>query len=261
MARDGATGDDVKEPIFRLDKTEKPVEEFPKLPLDVFLHDVEKPRINGVKREGAIGGMEPIDTLLVPKEWRKEVNESNFGEVAKSLSFFPPDGSGVALSLYDRGYPIASSDAQHFQSLLEKAPHKLNPAEVAKLNTQLLGNVGDLSAFQINAAETKIVNGKNVLAVEGEWKEGGKKFHGLYLPKDGSAREIQEVYFEGREPHFSKHLLSAQNAMSSIKWTGSQTDKSVVERPQKVEPQKVEPKNVEPKKSAPPTTGDNGPRI
>lgn len=243
--------DDVKEPIFRLDKTEKPLEQFPDLPLDVFAHDFELPRNNGVKREGGIAGMEPIETLLVPNEWKKEVNESNFGEVAKSLSFFPPDGHGAALALYDRGYPIANSEAQQFQSLLGRPPHKLNPAEVATLNTQVLGNVGDRSAFHINIAETKIVNGKTVLAVEGEWKEGGKKFHGMYLPKEGSAREIQEVYFEGQEPHFSKHLPNAMDAMSSIEWKRPQPDKDVVDGAKR-----VVPKNINP-----PDAGDSGPRI
>jgi len=216
--------DDLREPIFRLDKNERQAQPHSELPLDVFAPDFDLPRSSGHKRESSIPGMEPIDTLLVPREWRKEARDSNFGEVAKSLSFLPPDGQGAELALYDRGYPIASSEAQQFQTILDKAPHKLEPAEIATLNAQVLGNVGDSSAFQINAAETIRVNGKTVLSVDGEWREGGKKFHGLYVPKDASSREIQEVYFEGQEPHFSKHLPDARQAMASIEWS-KETDK------------------------------------
>jgi hypothetical protein len=217
---------DLREPIFRLDRNEQPADSFQSLPLDVFAHDLELPRSNGQKREGAIDGMEPIDALLVPNEWKKEVNEPKFGEVAKRLSFFPPDGHGTELSLYDRGYPIANSEAQQFQAILNKAPHKLDPAEIAMLDSQVLGNIGDRSAFQINFAETLTVKGKTVLAVDGEWKEGGKKFHGLFVPKDTGAREIQEVYFEGQEPHFSKHLPDARQAMASIEWRGVRKEAS-----------------------------------
>jgi hypothetical protein len=214
--------ENMQEPIFHLNNKSEAPPRF-ELPLDVFArpeaHRV--PGANGGKVEGAIDGMEPIDALTIPRAWQKEVNEPSFGEVAKSLSFFPPDGEGTALALYDRGFPIASSEAQRFQSILDKEPHVLSPAEISTLNAQVLGTVGDRSAFQINKAETKVVNGKTVLAVDGEWKEGGKKFHGLFVPKDESAREIQEVYFEGQEPHYSKFLPDARQSMQSIKWNRS----------------------------------------
>lgn len=166
-----------------------------------------------------IEGMEPINKITVPDQWSKEVTEARFGEVAKSVSFSPPDGEGTELALYDRGFPIAQTEGDNFRAVLEKEPHVLDQKEISTLNEQVLGSsVGDRSAFDLKHAETKLINGKKVLTVEGDWKDGGKKFFGCYIPKDDSFREIQEVYFEGAEPSFSKFRPEAEKAVSSITW-------------------------------------------
>lgn len=166
-----------------------------------------------------INDMEPISKIAVPADWNKDVSESGFGDVSKSVSFSPPDAVGSELSIYDRGYPIAKSEAEKFKAVLDKEPHVLDDNEIDGLSEQVLGtSVGDRSAFDLKHAETKVINGKKVLTVEGDWKEGGKKFYGMFVPKDENFRDIQEVFYEGTEPNFSKFRPEADKAISSIHW-------------------------------------------
>ncbi|GEM_PF-1400819 len=192
------------------------------LPKDLFQYPEE---FNDLRMPGkspsnpdSINEMEPITKISVPKEWNKAVNEAGFGEMAKSVSFTPPEGDGAELALYDRGFPIAKSEGDKFRAVLEKEPHVLDAKEIDSLTEQVLGTIGDKSAFDIKNAETKIVNGKKVLAVEGDWKDGGKKFYGCYIPKDENFRQIQEVYFEGTEPNFTQLKPQALKSISSIQW-------------------------------------------
>lgn len=199
--------------LKRMPDFQKDIFMFPQLNAD----DSRRAGMSPLQNE-KIDDMEPISKMQVPSEWNKEVSDSNFGDASKTVSFSPPDAD-TELSVYDRGYPIAKSEGEKFRAVLEKDPHVLDPHEISTLNEQVLGTtVGDRSAFDLKHAETKIINGKKVLTVEGDWKEGGKKFYGCFIPKDENFRDIQEVFYEGTEPHFSKFRPEADKAISSIHW-------------------------------------------
>lgn len=170
------------------------------------------------KANDKISDMEPIDSIKVPKTWSKEVDDAAFENMSKAVTFRPPDAPGAVLSVYDRGMPIASSQAAQFKSVLEKDPHSLTPGELKNLGKQVLGNLGDQSAFDVKSAETKMINGKKVLAVEGNFKEGGKHFYGCFIPRDETCKQIQEVYFEGANNTFHEHRDQAMDCIHSIKW-------------------------------------------
>jgi len=174
--------------------------------------------MGGTRLEKSLAGMDAINDISVPNAWQKEINEARFGQVSKSISFLPPGGEGAALSVYDRGFPVGSAEGDRFKSILGQKPHVLNAEEIAELGSSVLGTIGDQSAFNVTRAETKQLNGRTILSVEGAWKEGGKKFIGCFAPKDDSGRDIQEVYFEAEEPHFSKHKGDALKSMDSIHW-------------------------------------------
>lgn len=199
--------------------------DLPDLPEDVFRFPSEKnpmPTSTGSSnRLDANLELDPIDKMQVPNSWNKEITEAQFGHNAKGVSFFPPDGQGAELALYDRGFPIARSEAQKFRDVLSKQPHVLSVGEIDLLGEQVLGTVGDKSAFAINQAQTRELNGKRVLEVEGNWKEGGKKFFGYFIPKDDSYREIQEVYFEADQRQFFQFRRDALNSIESINWKPS----------------------------------------
>ncbi len=172
-----------------------------------------------------IQDMAPIEFVFVPNDWRKELIEPVFGDLAKSISFSPPSSSGANLVIYDRGIPIPDEDAQHFKTILEQPPHTLSIEEIGDLGYQVLGTVGDGSAFHIYSAETRVVNDKPVLLVSGDWITSRKKFVGHYFPEwgtEGSSadyRTIREIYYEGAEPHFSKYLEEATQTMNTVIWT------------------------------------------
>ncbi len=183
------------------------------------------PSGSGKMTTNHIPDMAPIESVTVPKNWQREFDEGVFGDLAKSIRFTPPDGKDTSLSIYDRGFPIPSKDADNLKSLLGKPPHKLNAEEIADLGPGILGTAGDASAFNLISASTTMINGKSVLKVEGDWKMSGKKFVGYYVPegKQGSNmpsdnRSIKEMYFEGREPQFSQHLPQATKSIESVNW-------------------------------------------
>ncbi len=172
-----------------------------------------------------IEDMAPIEFVFVPKEWRKEHSEPAFGDLAKSISFYPPASNGACLVIYDRGMPVADSAGDTFKQLLEQPHHELSLDEIDELGYQILGTVGDGSAFQIHSADTIDVTGKPVLRVTGEWITSSKKFVGHYFPewgREGGAtdyRTIREVYYEGGEPQFTQYQGEATRSMNTVIWT------------------------------------------
>lgn len=170
--------------------------------------------------------MEPIDSITVPQSWRKALNHPDEGALATSITFTPSDGNGASLSIYDRGIEVGKAAADHFKTLLLQPSHILSNEEVSALGYDLLDTVGDASAFHIRKAETREIGGKRVLRIDGEWMSGKKQYVGYYFPtwahqtgqKLTDFQSVKEVFFEGREPEFSKLLPEARTAMESIVW-------------------------------------------
>ncbi|MBX9668225.1 MAG: hypothetical protein K2X93_11425 [Candidatus Obscuribacterales bacterium] len=187
----------------------------------------------GKMANSQIPDMAPIESVTVPKNWQKEFNEGVFGDLAKSVTFTPPDAKDTNLTVYDRGYPIPTKEADSLKALLGKPAHKLTADEMAELGPGILGTVGDASAFNMTGASTTTINGKSVLKVEGDWKTSGKKFVGYYIPEGSPGgkmpsdnRAIKEMYFEGREPQFSQHLPQATKAIEGVTWKSNEPPKT-----------------------------------
>lgn len=162
-----------------------------------------------------IPGMQPIRGFDNPDGWDREIKECGFDRSSCSVNFRPPDGSDSTLSFFDRGFPVVGSGAEKFRQLMAKQSHVLNAAEIDGLTEQVLGPLADKSAFKVSHAETKELNGKKVLALDGEWTSG-KKFHGYFIPAPD--HHIREMYFEGDSDGFNLNLRNALNAIQSIQW-------------------------------------------
>ncbi len=170
--------------------------------------------------------MEPIDSITVPHSWRKALNHPDEGALSTSITFTPANGNGASLSIFDRGIDVGKAAADQFKTLLLKPSHVLSNEEVSALGYDLLDTIGDASAFSIRQAETRLIGGKRLLRIDGEWKSGGKQFVGYYFPewahqagqKLTDFQSVKEVYFEGNDPEFSKLLPEANSAMESIVW-------------------------------------------
>ncbi len=207
----------------------------PAIPAHVYRNDQKSPSTVPLSRKrktvtqtviNKITEMEPIDSITVPHSWRKALNHPDDGAVSTSITFTPSDSKGTSLSIFDRGIEVGKSAGENFKTLLLKPSHVLTNDEVSALGYELLDTVGDTSAFSIKHAETRLIGGKQLLRITGEWKSGGKQFVGYYFPnwarKSGPVstdfQEVKEMYFEGNDPEFSRLLPEANLAMESIVW-------------------------------------------
>lgn len=197
----------------------------PNVPQDIRQADRKDDHSMELERvRDQIQDMAPVEFVFVPKDWKKELIEPVFGDLTRSVAFYPPESGGTSLVVYDRGIPVSDSAGANFRSVLEQPPHSLNHDEISDLGYQILGTVGDGSAFQISSAETKMVNDKPVLLVTGDWITSRKKFVGYYFPEWGTGgrstdyRTVREIYFEGAEPHFTRHLREAARTMDTVIW-------------------------------------------
>ncbi|MBX9696099.1 MAG: hypothetical protein K2Z81_27170 [Cyanobacteria bacterium] len=186
---------------------------------------VEQSRVVDTEEEAdstfaQVAGMKPIEGINSPAGWQKEIEERGLDRNSRSVNFYPPDGSDTVLSVFDRGFPVAGSGGDEFQTLLSKDPHPLTASELDSMGEQVLGTLSDKSAFKISRAETRDLNGQKALVVEGEWLSSNKKFHGYFVP--GEDNHIQELYFEGVDPSFSKHFSDAFDSINSVRWKEAQ---------------------------------------
>ncbi|SRR5579883_2772545 len=163
-------------------------------------------------------GMEPLDSISIPSEWTREKEGPSGGDRSCSINYRPASAPQVVLSVYYRGYEISEDEARPLASLLEEAAQELSPDRFYSLGHAVLANLADRSAFVLDSAETVRLNGKLVLAVEGSWKNGGKRFIGYILGADQSCTDLKEIFFEGQEPQFSRWQDQALRLMGSVTW-------------------------------------------
>lgn len=169
---------------------------------------------------GLLSGMEPVKSLVVPLGWSCEFDEPNFNSPARSISYFPAIAPDAVLMFFNRGYPVGRQEADKFRELIAHDQIELNVDSVRQAIPLVLGNLSDGSAFEITSVGINEINGRRTLMVEGTWLSSAKRFHGYLLPADTTSGAIQEIFFEGVEPDYSKFLPIAQRAINSIKWSG-----------------------------------------
>ncbi len=170
----------------------------------------------GQQSSDRVDEMEPLVGMKAPAGWQKEIDERGIDRNARSVNYYPPDGSDTVLSLFDRGHPVVGPGGNDFREILSKAPHPLTAEELETMSDQVLGNLADSSAFKISRAETRDLNGQKALVVEGEWLTSNKKFNGYFVP--GENNHIRELYLEGVDPSFSRHFTEAVTAINTARW-------------------------------------------
>lgn len=162
---------------------------------------------------GGIASIEP------PASWQHERRDPEFEKTSTCSNFYPPSADDAVLSLYDRGYPISESVCTRFGELLNASLHPLSEEEVAKIDIQVLDNLGDKSSFAASRFEVAELSGSRALVVEGRWISSARNYYGFLIPVGG--QRIVEVFFEGRDPGFSIYLSEAITSMNSIEWDDS----------------------------------------
>ena len=200
----------------------------------------------GQSGSGTSGGLDrgPISDIDLPSGWRQR--ESSFGSIGLSSNetFSPPGDNGTTIGIYSNGLRAGSESAKAFLDLLknkpaEDGPQRLTADEIRSLS-EIMGRyqAGDNQytnsgkyrppAFEITSAYTMQLNGKTVLAVEGNFKDGNKtdaqgravtrQYKGIFADTDGTGSRVEQVFLSTAPGTLHQHVREFNETLDSIKW-------------------------------------------
>lgn len=171
---------------------------------------------NGEKMTTAISNIGSVDHMDLPNGWTKGKEVSGIAGMGSASTFNSPSSKEVEITLFDRGSRFAGNAAA-FHQVLSKPPHVLSPKELESLGP-ILGNYGDDRAFKMASCKTETINGKNVIVIEGNWKEVNHDSYSIIANPDGKGETVQEIYFKAPHQDYGAYLNSAKQSMKTIRW-------------------------------------------
>lgn len=123
----------------------------------------------------------------------------------------------VRFGFYYRGQRIPEYAGEAFKQILALPPHDLAFADLEPINLVVL-NVVLPEYFDFSRAQTRDINGKRALVVEGYWKVDEVSSTLIYLDSDGTGTAVQEIHFVAPVDLYPHYLPIAQDALQSIRW-------------------------------------------
>ncbi len=188
-----------------------------RLSTDSFLlaSNVNTPK-SGEKMNTAVTNIGAVDSMDLPQGWTKGKEVSGIAGLGSASSFNAPSNKEIEMTLFDRGTRY-SANAAAFHEILSKPPHVLTPKELESLGA-ILGTYGDSRAFKMSACKTESINGKNVIVIEGNWKEVNHDSYSILANPDGKGETVQEIYFKAPHNDYGAYLNSAKQSMKAIRW-------------------------------------------
>jgi hypothetical protein len=156
-----------------------------------------------------------IEAMRVPEGWVKRDN-ANIRAGAGLTEFHPVGHDDIRLNSFFRGTRISEKAARAFKDCLAKSPHNLTPEELKGLSQVVRDKSYD---FKVRSAKTENLNGKRILSVEGQYKDGGHTgSHTLYVDSDGTGSAVQEISYTASGQDYNFNMDKAQQAFKSIIW-------------------------------------------
>ncbi len=188
----------------------------------------------------------PIESISMPPGWVLGRMQSN-GE-GKLEIFRPAADPWCQMDIYYRGAATSKPAADAFAHILETKPANVRcevllPKEIRELSEVMgLATIGNnqftnrvpagskyAPNFHIRSAHTMKVNGKTVLAVQGDFIEPldplqkpVNSFEGIFIDggidSNTGGRKIQELFLQGPASRVSSYRKQFSDTMNSIGW-------------------------------------------
>ncbi|MFN8655861.1 MAG: hypothetical protein U0105_05945 [Candidatus Obscuribacterales bacterium] len=164
-----------------------------------------------------------IAKMQWPEKWVPEPEKSAYETLNHSTAFNPAAaGAKDARLVVNISKPNANPELEAaVRSICSKPHHELTQDEIKAIK-QLLGPLGDPEVFNLKA-RTEELNGRTVLAVDGNFKTADRKLTGYLLTTANN--EMQSVFFSAPAKIFDEYRPAADSAMQSIKWRGAPASK------------------------------------
>lgn len=160
-----------------------------------------------------------IGKMQWPATWVPEPEKSAYESLNHSTAFNPAAGEAKdARLVVNLSKPNANPDlAAAVGSVCSKPQHELTADEIKSIK-QLLGPLADPEVFNLKA-HTQTLNGRTVLAVDGNFKTTDRKLTGYLFTTANN--EMQSVFFSAPAKTFDAYKPAAGEAIHSIKWRGA----------------------------------------
>ncbi len=161
--------------------------------------------------------------LELPDGW----NEFEKHQMAGCLyaEYQAPDSAETRFAYWNRGYggnKLSSTSAAVFKSLLDQAPHVLNPDERQRVNSILsngvMKNEGCFEIMPGGLRTEALSDGSKVLVLDACWPETGMRSYGIYADFDGTGQYVEQAYMIAPEKEFEKQLSRTKPALHSLRW-------------------------------------------
>lgn len=158
-----------------------------------------------------------LKSMRLPAGW----TEFKQAEVQRGPAFgyvYQSSDGNLTANLWDRGSSVGAPAITSIEHLTGQA-RLLSLKDMYDLS-QVMQR--DLSSpdFTVLRAKSIDVNGKNVVMVDGSYRQSGKHSLALYWldESDKSSARIQSMAFEGRNEDFLKHRKEITESINSIAW-------------------------------------------
>lgn len=165
-----------------------------------------------------------IAAMDVPDKWVAEPEKGAYERRGTSIGFNPPDARDARLVVNLSDANANPSVEAAFKQITSEPHHELTAEEKIQLR-QMFGPLGDPKVFDLKARTTEL-NGRNVVAFEGKFKDGDRQVQGYMLTT--SNNEMQQIFFSAPQKAFQEHKLAADSAITSVEWR--QASKPVSQR-------------------------------
>jgi len=161
-----------------------------------------------------------VDSMVFPVGWVAGEPAENPGIGSRWFrEVYREDSPDTSICFFYRGLPVADGPAAAFRGVLDRPPHPLSDDELQSLSRILEHKTPFKSElFELTSARTEDWNGKNVMIVEGQYKESDDRIFEIYVDADGTGRFVQEIFYQAPGDQFSKFADEAQSALLSVKW-------------------------------------------
>lgn len=180
----------------------------------------------------------PLKTITVPATWAR--HDSDYLARGSMSEFLSKDGSRANMTVLDNGRSFSPESLAHFKDLLMRKSHSteskvLSEQEISELS-EVLGRTtfGDNQfsnkhsppdprspAFHLSGAHCDLLNGKQVLEVEGAFvdQDGTAKnfYRGIFVP--GENNKVLQIYMHApSQKELDAHKELYNEMVNSISW-------------------------------------------
>jgi hypothetical protein len=184
------------------------------LDTDAFLRNLILDKSTGRISTTNLQDIGQMESMPLPEDWQ-EIRYPDSGDGSSFRQFQAPDNQS-SLNFYYRGTRVDGNSASALKQTLNSPEHLIMGAELTQLS-EVLRNKDSEDGFALAAAQTKTINGKMVLQVEGTYTKQKVDNVSLYIDSDGKGSAVQEIFYQGPQSA-SEHKRQAKRAMASIQW-------------------------------------------